>query len=341
MARRLRIAFYSYAFAPQVGGIETVSLMLATEFVRAGHEVRVLTATTSDAAEDFPFAVLRRPSAGELAACVQWSDVFFQNNISLPALWPLLFWRTPWVVAHHTWIRSVTGRIDLAAKLKLAAIRRASASISVSQAMADQFDTPQEIIGNAYEAALFKKNGDVKRERDLIFVGRLVSDKGVEDLLDALGLLRQKNLFPSLTIVGSGPEEAFLRKKTGALGLSEAVKFVGTLRGEELVKTLHQHRTLVVPSRWEEPYGLVALEGLACGCRVIGSEKGGLREAMGPGGISFPNGDVSALAAVLERVLRSSPTWDEAAIATHLAARTPRAVAEAYLEVLLRVARSA
>lgn len=338
MAQSLRIAFYSYAFSPQVGGIESVSLMLATEFAKAGHVVRVLTVTKSDEESQFPFTVVRCPSPRELATCVQWSDVVFQNNISLPALWPLLIWRKPWVVAHHTWIRSVTGKVDLAAHLKLAAIRRACASISISQAIADQFDTPQEIIGNAYDDTLFKAGTGSPRMRDFVFLGRLVSDKGVEDLLAALELLRKKNLAPTLTIVGSGPEEEALRRCTISLGLSDRVTFAGTQRGERLVETLQQHRYLVVPSRWEEPYGLVALEGLACGCRVIGSEKGGLREAMGPGGIAFTNGDVPELAAVLERVLLTPPNWDETAIARHLAARTPKAVADAYLEVLLRVA---
>jgi len=59
-----------------------------------------------------------------------------------------------------------------------------------------------------------------------------------------------------------------------------------------------------VPSRYQEPFGIVALEGIACGCVVVGSEGGGLREAIGPCGLTFPNGDASALARCLAQLLR-------------------------------------
>ena len=61
-----------------------------------------------------------------------------------------------------------------------------------------------------------------------------------------------------------------------ALGLERQVEFTGVLQGETLVRTLNAHRIMVVPSRTPEPFGVVALEGIACGCVVVGSEGGGL-----------------------------------------------------------------
>jgi glycogen synthase len=119
--------------------------------------------------------------------------------------------------------------------------------------------------------------------------------------------------------------------------LEDRVEFAGVKRGEELALLLNQHRVMVVPSRWEEPYGIVALEGLACGCLVVGSERGGLKDAIGPGGLTFPNGDVAVLAEILEKSLTTAR--DEAAVAAHLQGQSPTAVAEAYLAVLERVAR--
>jgi len=80
-----------------------------------------------------------------------------------------------------------------------------------------------------------------------------------------------------LTIIGSGPEEYSLRKLADDIGITGQVSFLGVKRGEESARLLNQHEILVIPSRWEEPFGIVSLEGIACGCVVIGSEGGGLK----------------------------------------------------------------
>ena len=105
-------------------------------------------------------------------------------------------------------------------------------------------------------------------------------------------------------------------------------------RGAELAALLNRHQVLVVPSRWAEPFGIVALEGLACGCFVIGSEGGGLKEAIGPGGITFVNGDASALAGALQKALVNRLPVDRPAVAAHLARHRPSAVAAGYLQEL-------
>ena len=338
MPAPLRIAFYSYAFFPAVGGIESVSMVLANEFVRLGNDVRLITTTPADESldRDFPFGVLRNPSRKELSAAIGWSDVYFQNNISLPALWPAFLHRKPWVVAHQTWLRAVDGRIDLAARAKLFATRFASSSIAISGAMADQFSTPQTLIGNSYDAAVFREMEGVERDRDFIFVGRLVSDKGVDTLLEAFAEVVKTRPESRLTIVGGGDDEPALRELKKRLELDANVEFAGVQRGEALARLLNGHRVMVVPSRWEEPYGIVALEGLACGCFVVGSERGGLKDAIGPGGLTFPNGDAESLATAMRKSLVTPR--NEAAVRAHLERQSPASVAQAYLEVFRRVA---
>ena len=114
------------------------------------------------------------------------------------------------------------------------------------------------------------------------------------------------------------------------------VEFIGVKRGGDLANVLSAHRVMVVPSMWNEPFGIVALEGMACGCVVIGSEGGGLKDAIGPGGLTFPNGDATALAICIEKALFDSPTVQRcrAAAPAHLARHQPRAVARRYLEVM-------
>ncbi len=74
------------------------------------------------------------------------------------------------------------------------------------------------------------------------------------------------------------------------------------MRGDALARLLNRHRVLVVPSRWEEPFGIVALEGAACGCVVVGTRSSGLVEAIGPCGPLVPKEDPQALAAALARL---------------------------------------
>jgi len=309
--------------------------MLAEEFLRQGHEVRVITQTqrSDEAVPDaFPFELQRRPTAQRLLALVRWCDVYFHNNVSLPCAWPVLFVRRPWVVAHHVWIpkRGLIGR------LKRLALRRA-VGISISEAIASDLSTPSVIIPNPYDDATFRPLPDCDRDQDLIFVGRLVSDKGADLLISAVANLHARGIEPTVTIVGTGPEEAALREQAGGLGLKK-VSFVGLKNPSALVRLLNAHRILVVPSRWQEPFGIVALEAIACGCAVAGSDGGGLRDAIGPCGATFPNGDVPALTDLLEEMLCGADRVRALAAAAeqHLQRHKLQRVAHEYLAVFAR-----
>jgi len=69
----MKILFSSHFFHPSVGGIEEVSLALATEFSYAGHEVKVVTTTVESGDAIFLFEVIRRPSAQRLLELVRLS----------------------------------------------------------------------------------------------------------------------------------------------------------------------------------------------------------------------------------------------------------------------------
>jgi len=340
----MRVLIGSPAFHPQVGGLEEVVAMVAEELHRTGHEVRVVCAVAHDGPEPFPFDVVRRPGRLELLRLFRWSEVFVQANVALKQLWPLALVRRPWVVSHHSWYRQPDGTLSLRDRLKRRLLCHADASVAVSRAMADDLERgpertgPTRVIENPYRDGLFRVLADEERSRDLIFLGRLVSDKGCDLLLDAMARLPE-GLAPSLTIVGRGPEEPRLRKRTEELGLADRVRFAGTVTGEDLVLLLNRHRILVAPSRYNEPFGLVALEGLACGCQVIGSAGGGLPDAIGPGGWTFPNNDVDALTRLLARALGGElPLPDAEAVRTHLKHHSKRAVGELYAGLLQEVA---
>lgn len=333
----MKILISSHSFYPSIGGIEIVTEELANEFSRLGHEVRVVTETPAKEKEPdcFCFQVIRRPGPVTLLRNVAWCDVYLHNHMSLRAAWPLLFLRRSWVIVHQTWLRGPRGAAGWNMRVKRALLRFAR-SIAISRAIADDLKTPCVVIGNPYRDDTFRRINEGERPYDLVFLGRFVPDKGVRILLHTLARLREEGRTPRLLLIGSGPEESALRALNQEFGLIDQVEFAGAKLGKELALLLNQCRVMVVPSLWEEPFGIVALEGIACGCVVIGSQGGGLKDAIGPCGLTFPNGDVDALAKRLREVLGSEQiqTACRKQAAAHLSRYTGKAVAAEYLRIL-------
>lgn len=337
----MKILIFSPVFYPSIGGLETVVSILAHEFLYQGHEVKLVSQTPATDSKFFPFEVIRQPQPSQLLKLTRWCDIYFQPNISLKGIWPLFISRKPWVVAHNGWYTRTDGSLSWQDHLKHFAIRFAT-GISVSQAVAKHVATPSTVIPNPYREDIFYEMPEIPRDKELVFLGRLVSDKGADLLLDALANLKTLGMTSKLTIVGSGPEESKLHQQVKNLNIAHQVNFVGVRVENELAKLLNAHQILVVPSRWQEPFGVVALEGIACGCVVVGSEGGGLKEAIGSCGVTFPNGDVQALTQVLTNLLTDSSQlakYREKA-ASHLSRHRQADVAKAYLQVFEQVIQS-
>jgi glycosyltransferase involved in cell wall biosynthesis len=232
----MRILITSYVFHPVIGGITTVSSLLAAELAAAGHEVRVVTATAGLDPEGIHYEVIRNPSPITLWKEVARCDVLLSVHLSVRLAWPLVFLRKPWVIAHHSWLTKVDGSVGFVERLKRALLGSASC-ISVSQAVANHVDTPSVVIGPPYDEVLFGLDPAITREWNLLFVGRLVSSKGLNVLLEALAELRRRGHTPRLTVVGAGPELPRARELARQLELEGEVDFVGSRTGADLRAT--------------------------------------------------------------------------------------------------------
>jgi len=337
----MKILLSTHGFSPQVGGIESCSLMLAKAFVEAGHQVKVVTLTpSSDPQDDLGLEVIRLPGWRDVRSLLRWCDVCFHNNICVHLAWPLLFLRRPWIVTTATWIRNANGRERLIDRLKRWSLRWAE-NIYISEAVAAHVGHRGTIIFNPYDPAGFPPLHNVERDRDLVFLGRLVSDKGCDLVLHALARLASEGLHPCLSIIGDGPEEALLRDLARSLVIEEQVLFHGRQTGHALNRLLHQHRIMVVPSRWKEPFGIVALEGIAAGCWIVGSADGGLRDAIGRCGETFANGNLEALTSCLRKALQHplDPDKTKQHRDEHLRQFELPRVADAYLDVFSKARR--
>jgi glycosyltransferase involved in cell wall biosynthesis len=338
----VKILLSSYVFAPSIGGIETVSMLLAPEFIKAGHEVILITLTTKKDDVERPYRIIRRPSPAKLMQLVRWCDVYFQNNISLLLAWPLLFVNRPWVVAHHTWIRPYGERFTLRARLKTFLLRH-SHNATISRAIAARIPVPSTIVGNPYDDQTYKQRPEISRGRELVYLGRLVSDKGVDTLIHALLQLKRWNLSPHLTVIGSGPEERALRQLARNLRVEDQIDFAGAKQPQEISRLLNGHQVLVVPSRMPEPFGIVVLEAIASGCVIVASRAGGLPDAVGKCGITYEISDLQALTNALKLVLTKPELRAEILehANDHLKNFRPAVVARKYLEVFEKALEAA
>jgi len=335
----LKLLLYS-RFYPSIGGIETVASILAHEWVSAGHQVSVIADNPPGAAPErsFPFEVFYQPSAGKFLQLVRDHEVFVHCNVNLRGLWPCLLIRRPVVFTHHNDYLDAGGKTNWRQNLKLFIARNARLNIAVSHAVAAAVGTECQVIPNPYNTQIFRQQDNKERPRQLVFVGRLVSDKGMEFFLEALRLMKAKGIEPDLTVIGEGPERVRLERLVQEWNL-DRVRFLGSKPPVEVAALLSEHRIMVVPSLFREPFGVVALEGIACGCVVAGSSGGGLSDAIGPCGLTFPNGESKALAGILERLLGDTELMNSLRThaAEHLARHEPRRIAARYLELLQAV----
>lgn len=112
-------------------------------------------------------------------------------------------------------------------------------------------------------------SGDEGYDTDVLFVGRLTVDKGIDDLLAAAAVLGPD---VSVTVVGPGTRRAALEAAA-----PPHVRFLGRVDNDLLPAHITRARLLAVPSR-NEPQGVAVLEGLACGTPVVGCRVGGIPE---------------------------------------------------------------
>jgi len=256
------------------------------------------------------------------------ADVVVHSHVWVRAQIPAWLSRRPWVISVHGWF----GDDRRSERLKSASLRMAKV-IAPSGAVAWHVrHSSPTVVPNCYDADVFHDGYDVVRDRGAVFVGRLVDQKGVDMAIDAAAAIDDL----TLTIVGDGPERAALTEQAARLGVADRVRFTGVLLGEALAAELNRHEVIVVPSRWGEAFGIVVLEGIACGCLAVASADGGLPDAVGHCGVTFPNNDLDALIAAI-RSVRTPQVRDRLRTAAprHLAVHSPSRVANAYLETAL------
>jgi glycosyltransferase involved in cell wall biosynthesis len=164
-----------------------------------------------------------------------------------------------------------------------------------------------QVIPNGVDASEFCLSSEWPNDDGyILFVGRLVAQKGVDLLLQAFSVILRRWPQSHLIILGDGDLELYFKRMVRYLGIGHRVRFVSWQTGPALVRFFQGSQAVVVPSYYE-PFGMVALEAMACGRPVIVSEVGGLSEIVEDGiqGYFIPPGDYLELARRLSSLISS------------------------------------
>ncbi len=140
----------------------------------------------------------------------------------------------------------------------------------------------------------------------LVCVARQVPKKGLEDLLEAASVLRERGLPFSCTFIGDGPEREALHAMRAQRKLESCVRFEGSLRHEQVIANMNESDAVVLPCRVvgdgdRDVLPTVLLEGMAAGLACVSTAVGGVPEiiAHGESGLLVPERDPAALADAL------------------------------------------
>ncbi|MFZ5988309.1 MAG: glycosyltransferase family 4 protein [Bacillota bacterium] len=157
----------------------------------------------------------------------------------------------------------------------------------------------------------FRRNFASDNEKIVFFVGRLVNEKGVHVLIDAVPKIVHHYNDTKFVIAGKGPQLDHLKWKAEQMGISHKVCFTGYISDEDLLKLYKCADVAVFPSLYE-PFGIVALEGMVANVPVVVSETGGLGGIVehGVDGMKSYTGNANSLADSILEILHNPDKAD-------------------------------
>lgn len=318
------------------GGLASMARLTAKVLAENGFIVDILTRVDDGLFKCPNVKIHRCPSLLQSLKSILHADYVICEGAIFRLCWPLMFVPKKSMVVKHG-VRNSSSVFRRIIEYWLSLNCKWTA---VSEFVAEKEFIKSTVVPNAYDPAVFRPFNAAKRDKDLIFVGSLTEEKGVFVLLEAVEkLLKAGKQINWLTLVGGGCEHnRILSKWERSLHeLGCQLRLTGNVNSHEVARLLNCHKVLVAPSmniRWEEAFGLVALEGLACGCKVVVSNSGGLPEALGSCGFVSKCGDVDDLSRCIEDALDPTTNIDKGRVKMHLSKYTPDRLLDAYLKIL-------
>ena len=167
-------------------------------------------------------------------------------------------------------------------------IRGASANLVLSEYLLKQYNLlglpKPQVVPFSVDGSRFKLSGEHgdasgmspirNKETKLIFVGSIIREKGVGDLLQAIRLVRDTGRRVKLEIVGGGKEISYFKKLSDELSIQDIVEWKGLVDNQDLPEMMQAADLFVMPS-WHDTFGVVYIEAMACGLPIVATRCGG------------------------------------------------------------------
>jgi glycosyltransferase involved in cell wall biosynthesis len=290
------------------GGTERIVFELVTELTRRGHDVTTFASGDSSVSGSLvptvPRALRATGHGGDIGGYMLATMLkVLDRQADFDIIHSHLDWyglalrrasRTPVVSTFH-------GRLDLPWSRDMLADRPDGlVAISESQASVHP-EVPWTIVHNGLtlDSAPFER----RRSDALVFVGRVTPEKGIVDAIRIAELADRPLKIAAK--VGPTPGERDFNENVFEPALKAAgprVEFLGELSGDDRDALFARSHAVLMPGSWPEPFGLVAIEALACGAPVIARRVGGLDEIIRDGVDGFFGDDVTEMAFMVQAV---------------------------------------
>ncbi len=326
----MNIVFWLPAgFLPGIGGVETLSRVLAQGLIQAGHSVTIIAFQPDhdfisyvqiEGLAIFRFLSIQLANAHiQLQTVRQIKHLFVVQNFDVLHLHYAANSNLAYYFllrAHFTLpqVMTVHGMLNQTEQALLKKIsEQMDCIICVSKFLEQQIHSvlPEaqkqivSVIYNAVEAPLCEQL-PVEAPFTFLCLGRLTEEKGYDLAIAAFKQVHKKHLHARLLIVGEGPEFSKLVALAHEGFASANIKFKGSVAMDERFGILQECHVVIVPSRYES-FGLVALEAGLAGRPVIASHTGGLMEIIHNGvtGLFFPTNNSDMLSACMEQLIQN------------------------------------
>ena len=311
------------------GGIERVIDMLARGLVERGHRVTLFAHRDSDTAGDLvPYAGERpghpldvaRNAASIARLAVSRPDVVHSFG-RLATLVPLLPTAIPKVMSYQR--QPTLSQVRRAASLARGGTL-AFTGCSEHIAATMRPIAPSYAVFNGVPLDTYTFRPSVEDDAPLVFLGRVERIKGAHTAVDVAEASGRR-----LVIAGNVSDQAYFDREVQPR-LSDRITYVGPVDDVRKNELLGSALAFLMPIEWEEPFGIVMAEALACGTPVIGTPRGSVPEVVIEGETGFVRDTVAGLA----EAVGQAGTLDRADCRADCEARfSDRAIVDAYLDV--------
>lgn len=286
------------------GGIERIIDTLARQLVRRGHEVTLFAHRNSASAGHLiPYpgkssasALDTTRNAAAIARHVVGGGTDVVHSFSrLAYLLPILPLRIPKLMTYQ---RAITPRsVRLGNLMSRGSLQFAAISNHMMEPVAN-FGT-WHVVPNCANLEHYEFQPKVESDAPLMFLGRIEEIKGTHVAIDVARRSGHK-----LCIAGNVPagEERYFESRIKPFIDGDAVVYVGPVDDVEKNRLLGKARGLLMPVFWEEPFGIVMVEAMACGTPVLGFNRGAVPEVVEDGVSGFVRGDADGLVEAVARL---------------------------------------